>query len=106
MLLYIIAAKVRASFINANKKIKGIQIGDHEIKIENFADNTTIFLKDITCLNRIQVIQDLQIHRKKRILISFYSYFHKIFGTHIQKDLVYFHTKIFFVFFATALYFF
>ena len=34
-------------------------IGDHEIKIVNFADSTTIFLKDITCLDRIQVILKL-----------------------------------------------
>ena len=59
MLLYVIAAEVLASFINATKRIKVIQIGDHEIKIVNFADNTTIFLKDITCLNRIQVILKL-----------------------------------------------
>ena len=31
-------------------------MGDHEIKIANITDNTTIFLRDITCLNRIQVI--------------------------------------------------
>ena len=59
MLLYIIAAEVIASFINTNKSIKGIQIGDHEIKIVNFADDTTIFLRDITCLNRMQVISKL-----------------------------------------------
>ena len=59
MLLYIIAAEVLASFINVNKRIKGIQIGDHEIEIVNFADNTTIFLRDTTCLNRIQVILKL-----------------------------------------------
>ena len=59
MLLYIIADEVLASFINVNKRIKGIQIGDHEIKIVNFADNTTIFLRAITCLNRIQVILKL-----------------------------------------------
>ena len=60
MLLYNIAAEVLANFINADKRIKGIQIGDHEIKIVNFADNTTIFLRrDITCLNRIQVILKL-----------------------------------------------
>ena len=35
-------------------RIKGIQIGDHEIKIVNYADNTSIFLRDITCSNRIQ----------------------------------------------------
>ena len=37
-------------------RIKGIQIGDHDIKIANFANGTTIFLREITCLNRIQVI--------------------------------------------------
>ena len=56
MLLYNIAAEVFANLINSDKRIKGIQIGDHDIKIVNFADNTTIFLRDITCLNRIQVI--------------------------------------------------
>ena len=56
MLLYNIAAEVLANLVNADKRIKGIQIGDHDIKIVNFADNTTIFLRDITCLNRIQVI--------------------------------------------------
>ena len=56
MLLYNISAEVLANLINADKRIKGIQIGDHDIKIVNFADNTTIFLRDITCLNRIQVI--------------------------------------------------
>ena len=51
---------ILANFINADKRIKGIQIGDHKIKIVNFADNTTIFLRrDITCLNRIQVILKL-----------------------------------------------
>ena len=56
MLLYNIAAEILANLINADKRIKRIQIGDHDIKIVNFADNTTIFLRDITCLNRIQVI--------------------------------------------------
>ena len=56
MLLYNIAADVLANVINADKRVKAIQRGDHDIKIVNFADNTTIFLRDITCLNRIQVI--------------------------------------------------
>ena len=55
-LVYNVAAEVLPNLINADKRIKGIQIGDHEIKIVNFTDNTTIFLRDITCLNRIQVI--------------------------------------------------
>ena len=44
MMLYNIAAEVLDNLINANKRIKGIPIGDHEIKIENSPDNTTIFL--------------------------------------------------------------
>ena len=70
MLLYNIAAEVLANLIDANKRIKGIQIGDHDIKILNFADNTTIFLRDITCLNRIQVIlkpyENAKINKLKR----------------------------------------
>ena len=56
MLVYNTVNDVLENFVNANKRIKEIQIGDHEIKIVNFTDNTTIFLRDITCLNRIQVI--------------------------------------------------
>ena len=44
MLLYVIEAEVLASFINANKSMKGIQTGDYENKMIYFADNTTIFL--------------------------------------------------------------
>ena len=58
-MLYNIAAEVLANFINADKWIKGIQIGGHEIKIVNFAESATFFLRDITCLNRIQVILKL-----------------------------------------------
>ena len=54
-LLYNTAAEVPANLINADKRIKGIQIGDPENKRVNFTDNTTIFLRDITYLNRIQV---------------------------------------------------
>ena len=56
---YIRAAEVLANFIDAYKRIKGVQRGDHEIKLVNFTDGITIFLGDITCLNRIQVILKL-----------------------------------------------
>ena len=60
MLLYIIVAEVLARSIYANKRIKGTQIGgDHEIEIVDFADDTTILLRDIICLNRIQVVLKL-----------------------------------------------
>ena len=45
MLLSIIATEVLANFINTDKMIKEIKIGNHEIKIVNFADDTTIFLR-------------------------------------------------------------
>ena len=50
------AAKALANFIDANKRMKGVQIRNHEIKLVNFADDITIFIGDTTCLNRIQVI--------------------------------------------------
>ena len=51
MLLFNVADEILANFINADKSTKEIQIGHHEIKIVNFADNTTIFVRrDITCL--------------------------------------------------------
>ena len=52
MLLCIIVAEVLAIFIDADTRIKGIQIGDHEIKIVNFADDTTIFLRDFSCFTK------------------------------------------------------
>ena len=48
-LLYIIVIEVLANFINTDKMVKEIQIGDHEIKIVNFADDATIFF-DNACL--------------------------------------------------------
>ena len=53
LVLYIMVAEVLANFTNASKRMKAVQIGDHGIKLVNFADNITIFLEDITCLNRI-----------------------------------------------------
>ena len=59
MFINVIAVEVLASFINSNERIKGIQIEDHDIKIVNFADDNTILLRGITCLDRIQVILKL-----------------------------------------------
>ena len=59
LVLYIMAAEVLANLINADKRMKGVQIGDHVMKLANFADDITILLGDITCFNRIQVILKL-----------------------------------------------
>ena len=56
MVLYITVAYVFANFTDADKRIKGIQTGDHEIKLVNFPDEITFFLADTTCLNRIHMI--------------------------------------------------
>ena len=60
------SAEILANLINADKRIKRIQIGEHEIKIGNFTDNTIIFLRDITCLNRMQVI--LRLYEKGKLV--------------------------------------
>ena len=65
-LLYNIAAEVFSNLVNADKMIKRIQIGGYEIKIVTFTDNTTIFLRDITCLNRIKVI--LRLYEKDKLV--------------------------------------
>ena len=59
MLLYVIAAEVLASFIIINKRVEGVQIGDQEIKLVNFPDDTTIFFSDIDSLYRLQTILKL-----------------------------------------------
>ena len=50
LVLSVLAAEVLANSIDADKRIKGIQIGDHEIKLENFADDITIFLDILSTL--------------------------------------------------------
>ena len=56
MVLHITVDYVFANFIDADKRIKGMQIGNHEIKLVNFADEITFFLADTTCLSRIHMI--------------------------------------------------
>ena len=44
-------------FIDANTRFKGVEMGDHEIKILNFPDGTTfLLLRDINRNTRIQSI--------------------------------------------------
>ena len=66
MLLYIIVAEVLANFIIADTRVKEIEIGNQEIKIVNFADDTTIFLRDIDSLIRIQFWNYMKKHLTQR----------------------------------------
>ena len=65
MLLYNIGAEVLVNLINADKRILKVQIGEPEIKIVNFTDSATILLRDLTCLNRIEVI--LRLYEKDKL---------------------------------------
>ena len=89
MLLYNIVTELLANFINADKRIKEIQIGDHEIEIVNFTDNTTIFLRDITCLNSVQVI--LRLYKNAKINYPKNNFLRKprFYGVvHIKIELI------------------
>ena len=60
--LFVISVEVIIYLLLYNlhdRTFKVIQIGDYEIKIVNFADDSTIFLIDITCLNWMQKILKL-----------------------------------------------
>ena len=76
-----------ANLINADKRINGTQIGDCEIKIVNFTDNTTIFLRDITCLNRIQVI--LRLYGKDKLVQRIFFQKPGLYGMlHIKTEFI------------------
>ena len=85
MLLYIIAAEVLVNFVIADKRVKRVQIGSQEIKIVNFADDTTIFLRDIDCLNRIQTILDLYEKAYKRLIFLKVKPYGQVF---IKTDMI------------------
>ena len=59
MLLCIIVAEVLGIFTDVDTRIKGIKIGDNEIEIVKLADDTTIFLRDLSCLTKIELILEL-----------------------------------------------
>ena len=50
-LLFIIAAETLATSIRNNKNIKGITFNDHEVKLTQLADDTTLLLQDIRSLH-------------------------------------------------------
>ena len=73
-LLYIVSYKVLAVSIDANTRIKGIQIGDHEQKILNFVGDTIIFFRQINYLMRIQSNLKLCENVASNLKISFQKF--------------------------------
>ena len=59
ILLYVTVATVPVIFTDADTRIKGVQIGDHKIKQSILLIIPPFFLRDITCLTKIQVILKL-----------------------------------------------
>ena len=59
ILLRLIVVEAIQIFIDADTKIKGMQTGDYEIRLVNFDDDTTIFLRDFSCLTKIKLILKL-----------------------------------------------
>ena len=45
--LFVIAVELLANSLRSNKNIKGIPAGDSTIQISQYADDTTIFVKDV-----------------------------------------------------------
>ena len=56
--LFVIAIETLALFIRNDTNIKGIRLGDKEIKQVLYADDITIFVRDINSVNRLKIVLD------------------------------------------------
>ena len=52
-LLFVLAVEILSIAIRASRDIKGIQIANREIKLSQYADDTTVFCKDIFSLEKV-----------------------------------------------------
>ena len=58
-LLFILAAELLSCSVRANDHIKGIRVSNKEIKLSQYADDTTSFCKDIESLGKLLELLDL-----------------------------------------------
>ena len=58
-LLFILAAELLSFSIRANDHIKGIRVSNKEIKLSQYADDTTSFCKEIESLEKLLELLDL-----------------------------------------------
>ena len=77
MLLFSIATDVLSKKISSSSSIKGLSLGSASIKLQQYADDTILFLTDQSEVNpALQLIQDfsshanLRINRKKTTILS------------------------------------
>ena len=52
-LLFVLAVEILSIAIRASRDIKGIQIANREIKLSQYADDTTVFCKDIFSFEKL-----------------------------------------------------
>ena len=52
-LLFVLAVEILSIAIRASRDIKGIQIANREIKLSQYADDTTVFCRDIFSLEKL-----------------------------------------------------
>ena len=57
--LFILAAELLSCSVRANDHIKGIRVSNKEIKLSQYADDTTSFCKDIESLGKLLELLDL-----------------------------------------------
>ena len=77
MLLFSVATDVLSKKISSSSSIKGLSLGSASMKLQQYADDTILFLTDPSEVNpALQLIQDfsshanLRINRKKTIILS------------------------------------
>lgn len=58
-LLFVLAVELLSNSIRARNDIKGIQVGNREIKLSQYADDTTSFCKDESSLGRLLELLDI-----------------------------------------------
>ena len=54
--LFLLAIEILANTIRNDKTINGFQVGEYEIKQVLYADDFTLFMKDIDSINKLQDI--------------------------------------------------
>ena len=70
-LLFILVVEIMSNSIRKNSKILGIKLGNKEVKISQLADDTTLFLNDLTSVSN---------------LFDFLDYFGKCSGLKLNKS--------------------
>jgi len=73
--LFLLAIEILAQAVRTDQKIEGFKFGEHEVRQVLYADDLTIFVKDVNSINRLQCI---------------FEEFDKISGLRINKGKTYF----------------